>query len=178
MQSIVNTACKPRSQVGGANIERSVLVKHHSGTYATNFVAFVCIFGFDRNVNPRLRFFGMRHIVDIGRFNVFALVQAVKAGQKRFNPPSWRIFGHADLSSFWNYTVEMMAQSGAAQPSNVLPAGSSTLGTSANSGEGSSKSQAFAEFTPSLGRWESRWMRGWMRRILSARNRAMMAVET
>ena len=176
VKKIIGTVRRPGAEAERTERKRTVTVEPYKGACAKRFVGSRSFVWFDRDIKPRLLCLSMRHVVDIGRFNVFVPVQAVQSAQKRFNPPSWRIFGRGNLNICWSYIVEMMAQSGVARPSNVLPGGSSTPDTSANSDGESSKSRAFAGFMRFLGQWEYRWMRGWMMRVSRVRTRAVMVV--
>lgn len=119
------------------------------------------IFWFDTHNLPRLMLSDMGYIVNNTRCSVRLSRRSVEAAQKRFNPPSWRIFGLAGSSIFGRYIVETMARSGAAQLLNAQQGVSSAQDTLANCGAGLLGNPAFAELTRSLAQWASRWSCGW-----------------
>lgn len=131
------------------------------------------ILWFDTNEGPRLMLSSVGYIVNNIRCGVIFSRRSVDAAQKRFNPPSWRIFGLAGLSNSGRYIVETMARSGAVRLSNVRQVGSSVQDTSANCGAGSLVSLAFAELTRSHAQWAYQWRHGWTKSMESKTDTVM-----
>ena len=167
MQSIFGTANQAESHAKQRNMCSDAVAEQRKSAHGIEGAPVEPILWFDTNERPRLVLSYMGYIVNNARCSVILYRQSVDAAQKRFNPPSWRIFGLAGLSNSGRYIVEMMARSGAARLSNAHQVGPSVQDTSANYGAGSLGSLAFAELTRSLAQWASQWRRGWMKSMKS-----------